>query len=159
MTKEHRAAMAEAEKEFQEGMVHFRYDYYGKALEKLRHAADLDKGNAIYASYLGLLVALAQKDYPTAAQLCHQAVRMNRNQTQSYLNLAEVYAKAGNQADAVEALTVGLKYTKQDVRLTRALRKLGVRRPSVIPFLERKHFLNRNLGRIRHRLLQMLGKE
>jgi tetratricopeptide (TPR) repeat protein len=156
MTKETKAA---AEKEFKEGMAQFQAGYYARALTKFQQAAELDKSNPLYLSYLGLLVALTQKKYETAEQLCHAALRMKRNETQLYLNLAEVYLKAGNKEDAVEALTVGLTYTKQDVRLKRVLRKLGVRRPPVVPFLERKHFLNRFLGKARHRLLKALGQE
>ncbi|MBI4466584.1 MAG: tetratricopeptide repeat protein [Acidobacteria bacterium] len=153
------AKRAEAEKEFNDGLMFFRSSYYGKALGKFQRAVELDKQNPLTISYLGLLVALAHHKYTEAEQLCHTAVRMKHNDVQCYLNLAEVYLKAGKKSDAVEALTVGLQYTKRDVRLTRALRKLGVRRPPVFPFLERKHFLNRHLGKLRHRVLQMLGKE
>ena len=150
---------AEAAKAFEEGMTLFRNEYHGKALAKLRRAVELDRQNPLYISYLGLVVAQAQKKYEDAEQLCHTALRMKRNEVQFYLNLAEVYIYAGKKEDAVETLTVGLQYTKRDSRLTQALRKLGVRRPPVIPFLERKHFLNRHLGKLRHRVLQMLGKE
>ncbi|MDA2913758.1 tetratricopeptide repeat protein [Acidobacteriia bacterium AH_259_A11_L15] len=153
------AKKAEADNAFQQGMMFFRSSYYGKAVTTLQRAVELDRHNSLYVSYLGLLVALAHKKYAEAEQICHTALRMKRNQVQSYLNLAEVYLKAGNKEDAVETLTVGLQYTKRDVRLTRALRKLGVRRPPIIPFLQRKHFLNRHLGKLRHRVLQRLGIE
>ncbi len=149
----------EAEKEFKEGMTQYQADYYARAFAHFQKAVELDKTNATYLSYFSLLVALAQKNYEAAEQLGHAALRMNRNDPQLYLNLAEVYLKAGDKEDAVEALQVGLTYTKQDVRLKRALRKLGVRRPPVISFLERKHFLNRYLGRARHKILKMLGQE
>lgn len=150
---------AEAEKEFKAGMTQYQADYYARALAHFQKAVELDKSNATYLSYLSLLVALAQKNYEAAEQLGHSALRMKRNDPQIYLNLAEVYLKAGDKEGAVEALQVGLTYTKQDVRLKRALRKLGVRRPPVIPFLERKHFLNRYLGKARHKILQILGHE
>lgn len=149
----------EAEKEFKEGMTQYQADYYARALGHFQKAVELDKTNATYLSYLSLVVALAQKNYEAAEQLGHTALRMKRNDPQLYLNLAEVYLKAGDKEDAVEALQVGLTYTKQDVRLKRALRKLGVRRPPVISFLERKHFLNRSLGKARHKILRMLGQE
>lgn len=148
-----------AEAEFKQGMTHYRNGYYGKALDKLQAAVELDRQNALYVSYAGLMVARAQKNYQVAEELCHTAVRMNRKEVQAYLNLAEVYLQAGQKSDAVEALTVGLPYTKRDVRLIRALRKLGVRRPPVFAFLERRHFLNRHVGKLRHKVLQMLGQE
>jgi len=154
-----KAVLEEAEKEFKEGMTQYQAGYYARAFAKFQRAVELDKTNATYLSYLSLLVALAQKNYEAAEQLGHTALRMTRNDPQLYLNLAEVYLKAGDKEDAVEALQVGLTYTKQDVRLKRALRKLGVRRSPVISFLERKHFLNRYLGKARHKILKMLGQE
>lgn len=150
--------MLEAEKVFRQGIMLYRSGYWGKALNKVRLAVELDKKNPLYISYLGLLVAVATKAYEEAEQLCHLALRMNRKEVQSYLNLAEVYVRAAKKEDAVEALTVGLRYTKRDARLMRELRKLGVRQPPVLPFLERKHFLNRHLGKLRHRALRLLGR-
>ena len=145
--------------EFKVGMMLYRNHSYANSLEKIQRAIELDPTNALYVSYTGLLVALAQRNYRLAEELCHRALRMNRHEPQFYLNLAEVYLRRRKQEDAVETLTVGLQYTKRNVRLTRALRKLGIRRPPVIPFLERKHFLNRKLGKARHRLLRVLGRE
>lgn len=149
----------QARSEFKVGISLYRSRSYASSLEKIQRAVELDPRNPRYVSYMGLLVALAQKNYKLAEELCHRALRMNRNEPQLYLNMAEVYVRARNKEDAVEALTVGLQYTKRDVRLTRALRKLGVRRPPVVPFLQRKNFLNRHLGRARHRILRILGKE
>lgn len=147
-----------AEQEFKQGINLFRSGYYAKALEKIRHAVELDRKNPLYISYMGLMVALAQKNYEVGEQLCHRAVGMNRRLVQSYLNLAEVYIQSRRKEEAVEALMSGLPYTRRDARLLRALGKLGVRRPPILPFLDRRHFLNRHLGRLRHRVLQMIGQ-
>ncbi len=156
MTKK---AVTGAEMAFQQGMEFYRNGYWGKAMDKFKEAVEGDKQNPAYVSYLGLVVAQAKKSYDEAEQLCHVALRLDRKYVQGYLNLAEVYVKAGKKSDAVECLTVGMQYTKRDVKLLRRLRQLGIRRPPVIPFLERRHFLNRHLGKLRHRALQMLGKE
>ncbi|MFQ5778842.1 MAG: tetratricopeptide repeat protein [Terriglobia bacterium] len=152
-------ALLLARGEFKVGMMLYRNRSFANSLEKVQRAVELDPKNAHYVSYMGLLVALVQKNYRLAEELCHRALRMNHNEPQLYLNIAEVYLRARNKEDAVEALTVGLQYTKRNLRLTQALRKLGVRRPPVIPFLERKHFLNRHLGKARYRLLRVLGRE
>ncbi len=119
----------------------------------------MSRQNPLYVSYLGLLLALAQKKYADAERLCHAALRMQRNEAQCYLNLAQVYVKARKKGKAAETLSMGLQYTKRDARLARDLRRLGVRREPVIPFLERRNFLNRHLGRLRHRALVLLGQE
>jgi Flp pilus assembly protein TadD len=143
----------QAMEEFKQGIQLLRSDYQGKALVHVRQAVELDKKNPLYVSYLGLLVGLVQHKHAEGEQLCQQAIRMRHNEPRLYLNLAEVYLKAGKKADAVETLTQGLLYTKQDPRLREALRKLGVRRSPVIGVFHRGHFLNKQLGRLRHRLL------
>lgn len=46
----------------------------------------------------------------------------------------------------------GLHFTQWDSRLVRDLEGPGVRRQPVLSFLDRKHFLNRQLGELRRRL-------
>ena len=83
---------------------------------------------------------------------------MKRTQPEFYLNLAEVQDLAGNKEDAIETLSQGLKFTKQNERLANALREFGSRRRPVLRFLDRTHFLNRHFGRMRYWLLTSIGK-
>jgi hypothetical protein len=52
-----------------------------------------------------------------------------------------------------------LKYARRDVRLTIAMNRLTRRREPVLAFLHRQHPVNRQLGLIRHRALQILSKD
>ncbi len=142
---------SDALKEFKEGLDALR-TYSRRALGHMKKAAELDKKNPFYLSYLGLALALADEKWAEAEDLCYTAVRMKRDQPQLYLNLAEVYTRAGKKEDAVWVLNNGLHLTKRDSRLARALRQLGVRRPPLLPFLDRKNFLNRHLGKLRRRV-------
>jgi len=54
------------EKEFELGMQFFRDGYVGKALEQMKAAAEAAPKNAIYMSYLGLLVAVAPEEAEAA---------------------------------------------------------------------------------------------
>jgi tetratricopeptide (TPR) repeat protein len=103
-------------------------------------------------------MARSEQRWAEAEKLCDGAVRMKRNQAQLYLNLAEVYATAGRREDAVEALQAGLKFARRDVRLNIALNRLIHRRSPVFTFLARKHPLNKSVGKLRHRTLQMIGR-
>ncbi len=150
---------AEAMKEFKDGLELLRNGFAKMALPHLKKAAELDKTNSFYLSYLGLALAMAYGRWDDAESLCREAVRMKRTQAELYLNLAEVYRLAGRKEDAVETLATGMKLTKRDPRLGNALRKLGLRRPPPLAFLDRTHFLNRQLGRMRHRVLKSLRKE
>jgi Flp pilus assembly protein TadD len=148
----------EAFREFKQGLTLLRDDYAEKALPHMRRAVELDKNNPYYMSYLGVILARSENKWAEAEQLCDSAVRMKRSQAQLYLNLAEVYATAGRREDAVEALQSGLKFARRDVRLSLALNRLTARREPVFTFLSRRNPLNRQLGLLRHRTMQMLGK-
>jgi hypothetical protein len=66
--------------------------------------------------------------------------------------LAEVYVSAGRRDDAVAVLDRGLIHFRTDARIRRARADLGKRSSPVLPFLEREHFLNQCLGKLRHRV-------
>ena len=147
----------EAFKEFKTGLSLLRDNYANRALNHIQKAAELEKNNPYYMSYLGVVLARSEEKWAEAEKLCDSAVRLKRNQAQLYLNLAEVYATAGRRDDAVETLQAGLKYARRDVRLNLAMNRLIDRRPPVFSFLSRRHPLNRQIGRIRHRTLEMFG--
>jgi len=142
---------------FKEGLTLLRNSYPQQALKYMQRAVDLEKTNPYYMSYLGVVLARSERRWAEAEQLCDTAVRMKRNQAQLYLNLAEVYMAADRKEDAMEVLRSGLRYARRDVRLNIAMNRLTERRRPVLPFLTRKHPLNRQLGILRHRTLQMLG--
>src|SRR5271170_2185344 len=148
----------EAFREFKTGLTFLRDNYANRAFEHIKRAADMEKNNPYYMSYLGVALARTQQKWADAERMCDSAVRMKRNQAQLYLNLAEVYMSAGRKEDAREALIAGMKFARRDVRLSIAMAKLTPRRPPVFTFLERKHPLNRHFGRLRHRTLEAIGK-
>jgi Flp pilus assembly protein TadD len=147
----------EAFKEFKQGLALLRDNFADKALSHMQRAAQLEKNNPYYMSYLGVVLARSEEKWAEAEKLCDSAVRLKRNQAQLYLNLAEVYATAGRRDDAIETLQAGLKFARRDVRLNLAINRLAQRRPPVFSFLSRRHPLNRQIGRLRHRTLGMFG--
>src|ERR1700736_2040749 len=149
----------EAFREFKQGLTLLRDNYAVRALPHMRRATDLDKNNPYYMSYLGVVLARSEQQWGEAERLCDAAVRMKRNQAQLYLNLAEVYAAAGRRDEAVEALQAGLKFARRDVRLSIAMNRLMDRRDPVITFLRRQNPINRQLGMLRHKTLQMFGQD
>ncbi len=138
---------------FKNGLTALQNGYSGSAVVHLRKAFEHDSGNPFYVSYYGLALARAEDDWAKAEGLCQAALRMKRDQPDLYVNLAEVYRRAGKLEDALWILYNGLHFTQWDSRLVRALERLGVRRRPVLSFLDRKHFLNRQLGKLRHRLV------
>src|SRR3974377_1951702 len=140
----------EAFREFKPGLSLLPNNYATQALEHIQRAAELERNNPYYMSYLGVALARTQQKWADAERLCDAAVRMKRNQAQLYLNLAEVYMVAGRKEDAREALVAGMKYARRDIRLNIAMAKLTPRRVPVFSFLERQHPLNRHFGMRRH---------
>jgi Flp pilus assembly protein TadD len=143
--------------EFKQGFILLRNGHSAEALEYLRHAAELEQQNPYYLSFLGVAVARAQRKWSAAVKFCETALNSRRSEAQLYLNLAEVYVSAGRRDEAVAVLDRGLIYFRADARIRRARANLGRRCSPVMPFLERGHFLNRSLGKLRHRLLGRLG--
>ena len=138
--------------EFKQGIKLLRNGQSAEAFEFLRNAAEANQQNPYYLSFLGVSVARAQRKWNAAVQLCETAVSLRRNEVQLYLNLAEVYVAAGRRHDAVAVLDRASICSGVDIRVKRARAELGKRSSPVLPFLERGHFLNRSLGKLRHRL-------
>lgn len=149
---------SEAVREFKDGVYDLNNQNVRSALLHLRRAAELDKQNPFYLSYLGLALAMADKNWEQAEDLCYTALKKKRNQPELYLNLAEVFRRNGKKADAIDTLTEGLPLTKRDPRLLKALAKLGMRRAPVLPFLKRDNLLNRKLGKLRSKVLKPGGR-
>jgi hypothetical protein len=82
------------------------------------------------------------------------AVQLNPKEIHFHLNLAEVYALAGLREMSLHKLDYALGLFGDDPRLKRARSKMEQRRGPVLPFLGREHFLNRELGKLRHRILK-----
>ncbi len=146
----------EAFREFKQALDRMRDSDAERALPHIRRAVELEGQNPFYISYLGVVLARAEQKWAEAEELCGTALKMKRDQPQLYLNLAEVYVVADRRDAAVETLIRGIKFANRDVRLKVMLGKLVTRRPPVIPFLERHHFLNRQLGLVRHRAMEVL---
>jgi tetratricopeptide (TPR) repeat protein len=145
-------SQSEAVNEFKKGLTALRKGYSNSAIAHLQKAVEHDNGNPFYLSYYGLALARSKHDWAMAEAYCLAALRLKCNAVHLYLNLAEVYRQAGGLEDALSTLYNGLQFTKWNSLLVRALEELGVRRPPVLFFLDRKNFLNRHLGKLRHRL-------
>jgi predicted Zn-dependent protease len=143
---------------FKRGLALLRDGNADEALEPLREAARREPQNPYYVSFYGLCVARAQKKWAAARELCEAALRWKPYESQLHLNLAEVYVAAGERDAAVETLDKALRYCKPDARIKRARSRLGQRYSPLIPFFERGHFVNRTLGKLRHRAMQRLRK-
>ena len=140
--------------EFKEGVELLKNQYPQKALVKMQSAYESDKRNPYYVSFLGVCIARAERKWAKAFELCEMAVKLNPKEIQFRLNLGEVYALAGQRERSLHALDRAMKLFHNDARLKQARSKVEKRRAPVLPFFGREHFLNRELGKLRHRILK-----
>jgi len=101
-------------------------------------------------SYFGLCLALVQKKYRPAVELCKRALDLEFYNGDHYANLARVYMLMGNRKKAVETAEAGLKIAADSDLLLKVRSELGIRSRPAVPFLDRSHPINVSLGQARH---------
>jgi Flp pilus assembly protein TadD len=143
--------------EFKLGVRLLRDARPNTALEHFRTAAEIEKHNPYFISFVGVSLARAERNWKPALNLCETALGMKHNDPQLYLNLAEVYTAAGQREEALHTLDRALASLGPIARIQQARSKLGCRRAPALPFLDRQNVINVRLGILRHRLLQWIG--
>lgn len=101
-------------------------------------------------SYFGLTLALVQRKFKPAIDLCKRAIDLEFYNGDHYMNLAKVYIAAGNRKKAVETAEAGLKLVPEHEGLLQTRKEIGVRSRPSVPFLDRSHPINVSLGQSRH---------
>lgn len=98
-------------------------------------------------------LALAHtNDMRLALDLCKRAVYADPRNAHIFWCLAQIHLLGKSRKEAIEAVERGLRASPDNFVLLRMRRRLGVRQPPPLPFLDRRHTLNVRLGRIIHRL-------
>ena len=112
-----------------------------------RHENVPASGLASYALCISHL-----KEQRRGLQLCKQAQHADPRNPHIYWCLAQIHLLSTSRKDALEVVERGLRAAPDSFLLLRLRRKLGMRQPPPLPFLDRRHALNIRLGRIIHRL-------
>jgi hypothetical protein len=92
------------------------------------------------------------KELRRGLELCKRAQNADPRNPHIYWCLAQLALLGGSRKDAIEAVDRGLRAVPDNFVLLRLRKRLGVRQPPPIPFLDRKHRLNVRLGRLMHRM-------
>ena len=103
-------------------------------------------------SYLGLGIAIRQDRVREGIELCERAIRLEFYDPIHYIHLAKIQIYSGRKRAALRTIRDGLRIAPENRMLKRLRCLFGFRRPPVLPFLDRAHFLNVTLGRWRHNL-------
>ena len=117
------------------------------ALEHFRTAHQVDRANPRYRSFYGLGLALVERRFDRALELCRSAAKEEFFNPELYHNLARVHLAFGFKAEAIRYLRRGLMIDPDNAAMLAELNELGLRRRPVLSFLPRRHPVNRLLGR------------
>ena len=89
---------------------------------------------------------MVDRRFDKALSLCRSAAKEEFFNPALYHNLARVHLAFGFKAEGVRYLRRGLMIDPGNAALAEDLRVLGIRRAPAMPFLSRRHVLNRWLG-------------
>jgi tetratricopeptide (TPR) repeat protein len=136
-----------AEESYRRGRDHLDRGEMQPALDHFRAAHQVDRANPRYRSFYGLGLALVERRFDRALELCRSAAKEEFFNPELYHNLARVHLAFGFKAEAIRYLRRGLMIDPGNGSMQEELRLLGLRRRPVLSFLPRRHPVNRLLGR------------
>ncbi len=134
---------------------------HGEALHLLNEASKHYPNNPLILSYRGYLEAAVNKYFFQGEMLCEDAIKALKEQMPLcesfflpllYLNLGKVYAIANNRKAAYEALKKGLEIDNTNEDIRSEMKKIGIRREPLIPFLNRSNPINKYIGKLLYKL-------
>ena len=98
-------------------------------------------------TYLAYCLAKEEGRMSAAVKTCRESIKREPGNSLHYLILGRVLLMAGEKDKAVKSFRQGLK-TSPNPKIIAELKKLGLRKPTVLKNLTRGHPLNRVLGRV-----------
>jgi len=107
---------------------------------------------SLFFAYLGYGLTRFHGEVDEGLRLCRRAVEIELYQPENHYYLAATYLLAGDRRSAIDAIEQGLQVDATHAGLRELLADMGKRRSPILPFLPRRHALNRWLGKVRHRL-------
>lgn len=146
-----RSLPAEAVAALEEGLRRYRGGDPEGAHEMFGQAHRRAPSDPRVQSWYGLTLVLVEKNSNLGVVLVDGAVRNGRPDPELVINQSRVAMALGQRVRAVRALERGLAFHPEDPDLAAARLALGTRRRPVLPFLSRRNWLNRLLGRIHYR--------
>lgn len=145
----------EAEDSFEKGHRALEENDWRTATAFFEAALTLEKKltpkapQARYRSYYGLCIGLAKKRHEDAIKLCRLAIQLEQYNPDLHWNLGRVLYDAGRRREAFRVFVRGVKQQPGHRGLVGEIKRMGLRKKAVLPFLTRGNPLNVTLGRMR----------
>lgn len=128
-----------------------------EAMKSLEAALRISPRSGLYLSHYGVCVATERGDYATAVKLCERAIKLQPKDPVNRVNLGRVYRLKGRTGEAYEQFVTAWKMNRHHPAPAAELSRMGIRRPPVLRFLPRSHWLNRQLGKLRALVTRSVG--
>lgn len=125
------------------------------ARKQLEMALQICPQHPAYLSLYGLCIAVDSEDYDSARKICEKAVRMTPTDPLSRVNLGRVLRLEGNNSAAYSEFLTAWKLDRMHPAPAAELSRMGIRRPPVLRFLSRSHWLNVRLGKLRSTVIRL----
>ena len=138
------AALEDGLRRFREGDPEGAHERFGQAHRRAPSDPRIQ-------SWYGLTLVLVEKNSILGMVLVDEAARTPRPDPELVINQSRVAMSLGQRVRAVRALERGLALYPGQPELVAAREALGRRHRPVLPFLSRRNWVNRLLGRIQHK--------
>jgi len=152
-----RALSGEALRLFEFAADKIAADQHEEALPALRAASELAPDHAQLRSLLGVALARVERDFEQSRALCESAAKQEFFNPDLYFNLSCVYLEFGRRAEALRYLRRGQMIDPGHAGICQSIGQLGHRKAPIVPFLPRRHLVNRALGTARNLVLSGLS--
>ncbi len=143
-----------AEASFQKGLEALGAERNIEAMALFEASIELERrrgGKSIqprYLSYYGVCLAVHADRAREGIYFCREAIAREGYNAELHLNHARALLAANKRRDAYESLVRGLAFQPGHRRIRMLLRKMGVRKRPVLPFLDRMNPFNIQLGKL-----------
>jgi len=148
-----RVLTEETRRLFELGAERIAADDHDAALAPLREAVGCAPEHAQLRSLLGVAIARVEHDFEEARGLCESAAKQEFFNPDLYFNLSRVYLEFGRRAEALRYLRRGQMIDPGHALIRQSIGALGQRKAPIVPFLPRRHPVNRALGTARNLVL------
>jgi Flp pilus assembly protein TadD len=139
---------------FRRAEIQINRGRFREASAILTQALKMSPDNPVYVSHLGYCVGMLG-NISDGEKMCRRAMKMAPTVPIILVNLGRMLVEKGLRQEARILFTQAYQIDNTSSPAALELSRLGVRKPPVLPFLGRRNPLNKYLGIIRHRLLEL----
>lgn len=119
---------------------------YSAALKEINQLPAMAR-TPLIVSAQALCLAEVLKDFKTAVNMCHDAIKKDPKNPEHYYRQGRILILSGRKKDSIWVLRMGLRHGRHK-GIIDTLGSMGIRRPPPFIFLSRSNPLNKYLGKL-----------